>query len=410
MGGIGSIATSGMNAAMSDMQEISNNIANVNTIGFKQAMVDFADVNSGGTGSCGSASSGGMGVKVLSISQDFSPGQTEITNQCLDVSINGSGFFIQRDPISGLTSYTRAGRFSLDDNGYILGLNGRIQGFPVINGQVSATGLVDDLKVPQLPAVPTPTSKVSMQLNLNSNSTAPANTPFSSTDSTTYNYRTDSTLYDSLGTSNILSVFYVKDAVSSGGPGITTWTAYGYVNGNQVATGSIGFSASGLLDSTTGLDSISWTPSAGAATPPNLTINLTGSTHMSTDHQVTLNEADGNPAGTPTGFFIDTSGKINVHYSNGQTIIKGQLALANFKDPGSLARSENMSWVPTLTSGTPIINASASANAFMSGTIESSNVDLTSQLVRLLNSQHNFQANAQVEQTYSQVLQTVEKL
>jgi flagellar hook protein FlgE len=101
---------------------------------------------------------------------------------------------------------------------------------------------------------------------------------------------------------------------------------------------------------------------------------------------------------------------INVYYSNGQTKVQGQFAVAKFNSPENLARGENMSWIPTGLSGAPSVNVSASSNAFNSGTIELSNVDLTQELVSLLSSQHDFQANAQVQQTYNQVLQTIEKL
>jgi flagellar hook protein FlgE len=400
MAGIGTIATSGMQAAMSNMQEISNNIANANTIGFKKASVNFGDINSQSTG----GKSSGLGVKVTSISQDFSAGQIETTNQGLDISLNTeNGFFIQRDVVSGISTYTRAGRFSLDSDGYIMGLNGRIQGFPAINGQVSTTGQLTDLQVPQTPSPPVPTTTASQIFNLNSSSEIPA-VPFNLNDPSSYNYRVDSTIYDSLGAPNALTVYYVNT-------GLNTWDAQVAINGTSLgAPGTITFNTDGTFASATGLDALSWNPPAGASTPQALELDLSKSTQFASENEVVSNTVDGSPAGLPTGFNIDNNGLINIYYSNGQTKVQGQFAVAKFNSPESLARSENMSWIPTSLSGVATVNVSASSNAFNSGTIELSNVDLTQELVSLLSSQHDFQANAQVQQTYNQVLQTIEKL
>jgi flagellar hook protein FlgE len=391
-----------MNASMGDMQEISNNIANVNTIGFKEAMVTFADVNSGGS------MSNSSGVKVSSITQNFSPGQVEITNQGLDVSINNTGFFIQKDAASGMTSYTRAGRFTLNNEGYLMGKSGRIQGYPANNGQITESGLLTDLQIPQTPANPVASTFVNQVFNLNSGATPPT-TPFSLNDSSSYNYRIDTTLFDSLGNPNVLSVFYVKTNDNN-------WDANVTVNGTPASTfptGSLVFNPDGTLvppGGATGLSNLSWSPTNGAVAPQALSINLAGTTQFSTSSQVTLNQPNGSPAGVPTGFFIDNNGIVNVNYSNGQTISQGQIALANFQEPENLTRADNMSWTTSSLSGLPTVNVASSKSAFTCGTIEGSNVDLTNELVSLLNSQHNFQANAQVQQTYNQILQTVEKL
>lgn len=401
MAGIGTIATSGMHAAMSNMQEISNNIANANTIGFKKATVNFADISAQSTG--GGISSG-LGVKVTSISQDFSAGQLETTNQGLDISLNSkNGFFIQRDAVTGGSSYTRAGRFSLDSAGYIMGLNGRVQGFSAINGKVSTTGQLNDLQVPQTPAPPVPTKTANQIFNLNSSSVIPA-IPFNMNDPTSYNYRVDSTIYDSLGAPNPLTVYYVNT-------GSNAWDAQVAVNGTSLgAPGSVTFNTDGTLATATGLDALSWNPTAGATSPQSLQVDIANSTQFANESEVVSNTVDGSPAGLPTGFNIDNNGLINVFYSNGQTKVQGQLAVAKFNSPENLGRSENMSWIPTSLSGVATVNESASVNAFNSGTVELSNVDLTQELVSLLSSQHDFQANAQVAQTYNQVLQTIEKL
>lgn len=396
---MGSIATSGMNAAMTNMQEISNNIANVNTVGFKKASVSFADLCSRNTGG---GLVNGLGVHVASITQDFSAGQVEATGGGLDISLNNSGFFIQKDATSGNLSYTRAGQFSLND-GYIMSANGRLQGFQAVNGVISTTGQIGDLQIPQTPISPTPSTIVNESFNLNAESTIPANA-FSQSDPTSYNYRVDSTLYDSLGAPNSLSVFYVNT-------GANTWNAQVAVNGTVIGSpGTLSFNSDGSLASATGLGAFSWSPENGAASPQSLQINVTGSTQFASENLLASNQANGGPSGIPTGFNVDNNGNINVFYSNGQSLIQGQIAVATFNSPENLGRADNMSWTTTSTSGSPSIDISSSTNAFTSGSLELSNVDLTQELVTLLSSQHDFQANAQVEQTYNQVLQTIEKL
>lgn len=399
MAGVGIIATSGMKAAMTNMEEISNNIANVNTIGFKRATVNFADLHSG---SMTSNTGGGNGVKVSTIAQDFSGGRIETTDRGLDVSLAGDGFFVQRDIGSGRTSYTRAGRFEINKDGYLLGLTGRIQGFPALNGKVNMTGRLVDMKVPGDPIPATPTKTVNLAMNVNASTEIPASA-FDITKPETYNFRTDTTIYDSLGNPNSLTVFYAKTANNN-------WGANIFVNDVGLGSGVIAFKPDGTLDDTTGLNSLSFSPAFGATTPQVFSLNFSGTTQFNGDNQVRTNNQDGNTAGDSVGFNIDNNGRINVYYSNGESQVAGQLAVAKFQSPQNLVRSEGMAWLGTAASGEPIIDPTSSDGVFNTGTVELSNVDLTEELVKLLGAQHDFQANAQVQQTYSQVLQVIENL
>ena len=164
------------------------------------------------------------------------------------------------------------------------------------------------------------------------------------------------------------------------------------------------------MSSTTGLDALSFSPTNGAISPHIFEFDLTGSTQYTGASQVRENKQDGNSAGLPVGFNIDHNGVLNVYYNNGESKVAGRIALAEFQSPQNLARSANMSWLSTSESGNPIITPSTSEGTINTGTVELSNVDLTEELVRLLGAQHDFQANAQVEQTYNQVLQTIENL
>lgn len=412
MAGIGIIGSTGMHAARADMEEISNNIANVSTVGFKQAKVYFADITANSSG--GNMSSG-LGVKVSSISQDFSAGQFITTNQSLDVSLSGNGFFIQTDPITAVTSYTRNGHFSLTNDGVISGLSGHIQGYGAVDGVVSTNGQLGDLTIPQTPAPPVASTIATQVLNLSSESTVPTTAPFDANDTSTYNYRVDSTLYDSLGAPVTMTAFYGKTADNIWDVNVTVVDADGNSLLDPASTGVlpgvVTFTAEGVLDPLnppTNLDALTWTPLDGATAAQPLEIVLTGSTQYASSNQVTTNTANGGPAGMPLAFSIDNDGLVNVNYSNGQTIIQGQLAIATFRAPENLGRVDNMSWVTSNNSGDPVLIDSS--GGFNSGTLELSNVDLTEELVLLLNAQHNFQANAEVEQVYNQILQTIEKL
>lgn len=398
--GIGVQPTSGMRAAKENMEVISNNIANANTVGFKKSTVNFADVHSS---SLASTNSAGLGVKVQDISQDFSGGRIETTGRGLDLSIGNNGFIIQKDPSLGITSYTRAGRLELDGQGYLNGLGGRIQGYPAVNGEILTSGALEDIQIPDTPIPAKPTSATVLQLNLDANSDIPSVTPFDASDASTYNFRTDATLYDSLGNPNSLSVYYVKTADNS-------WTAQVQVNDTDIGTGNITFGSDGLLSSVTGLDSLSFNPGQGAAAGQAFEINLTDSTQFGSESQIVSKDQNGNPSGIPTGFNIDKNGVVNVFYSNGDSQAQGQIALATFKSPESLTKFENMSWINSSADNEALVNANQSSGAFSSGTVELSNVDLTEEMVRLLGAQHDFQANAQAQQVFSQALKTIENL
>jgi flagellar hook protein FlgE len=383
---------------MTNMETISNNISNANTVGFKKSHVNFSDIYAGGFNENRTV---GFGVKTQSISQNFSMGRIELTDRGLDLSLSNDGFFVQKNNM-GQISYTRAGRLELDKDNYFTGMNGRLQGYPAVNGKVTASGTLVDLQLAQSPLPAKATNNASLTLNLNAGAAIPA-LPFSDSDPTTYNYRTDTTIYDSLGQSYPASVYYIKAADNS-------WTSQVYLGSQNIGTGNLSFQSNGVLSSATGLDNLSWTPTSGATSPQTLSLKFPGTTQYASENKTNINDQDGFQAGIPTGFNIDDEGKINVYYTNGQTQLQGQIAVAKFKAPQGLSKGENMSWQATTESGDPLYDQDASINSIHAGTLEYSNVDLTEELVKLMGAQHDFQANAQVAQTYNQVLQTIEKI
>jgi len=407
---VGNTANSGMLSAMSSMEVISNNISNANTFGFKKANADFADIYSASSGSIGQ--SPGLGVTLSDITQDFTTGSVQTTNLPLDFAIKNNDFFVIKDPISGTTSYTRAGRFQKDENGYIVNNNNqRLQAFAAINGSIPPSAQPEDLRIPtsQLPALAT--SEVTLYDNLVPSTTGTYidATAFSDSSASTYNQRVDTTVYDSLGDSYQVSVFFINTAQN-------TWIVKAEVGPtggslSALGTGTLTFKGDGTLDTATGLSSLSFTPSSGATAPQYLDLVTTNLTQFGGTVQQGTGTADGYPAGFPTGNYnIDINGNVNVIYSNGQQQLIGQIALATFQSLQGLENIGNMSWQATTSSGAAEISQSNSSAAIISKSLESSNVDLTSEMVNLLTAQHNFQANAQVEQAYDAIMQTIIKL
>lgn len=395
--GIGNIANTGMKAAMTNMEIISNNISNANTVGFKKSFANFSDVMASGSGT-----QTGLGVNIQSVKQDFKAGNSESTKIRSDLSIKSDGFFTLKDSGTGQVSYTRAGRFDVDSDGYIVRDNQRLQGFPASNGVILAGSTAEDLHISSAPMAAKATAAVKENINLDSSSVIPTGT-FSDSDPTTYNYRTDANLYDSLGNSYPLSLFYIKTANNN-------WTVNAQVNGASVGSGAMVFDTSGGLTSTTGLGSLSWSPTSGATAPQVFSISMNNSTQYGGGNQTREITQDGYQAGIPNDYNIDKSGKVTISYSNNQKITSGQIAIARFPSVDGLQSIGNMSWIETGDSGAANLSQVNSSGNITSGSLELSNVDLTEEMVNLLSAQHSFQANAQVQQTYSEVMQTVIKL
>lgn len=396
--GIGSIASSGIKAALTHMESISNNIANVNTLGFKKTFLNFADIYSGMAG--GRAI--GLGTRVHSVHQNFSPGRVESSEGPLDMCLSNDGFFVQKDPTSGRVSYTRAGRMSVDKDGYITGFNGVLQGYPAIDGVVSDTGNLVDLRLPTSPVPAKATDNLGFQINLNAGEEAITD-PFDQDNKDTYNYSSTETIYDSLGQHYTVTAYYVKTAAN-------TWDVHVAVDDTMVGSGSLNFDSEGALVSSPGLTGLSFTPTSGAVSPQNFDIDVSAFTQYHGENKVYDHFRNGMSSGVFNGLYIDGDGKVQVSYSNGLTRVEGQIAVAKFRSPQGLLQSDNMSWLESTESGPASVSLDNSQNAIKSQLLEYSNVDLSEELIKLIGAQHDFQANAQVQQTYNQILQTIENL
>lgn len=208
------IALSGLKAAQKDLDVTANNIANVNTYGFKESRAEFADVFSSSIFS-NSRTANGEGVLINDVAQQFTQGSLLFTSNSLDMAVSGGGFFaLTNDLLSRDITYSRSGAFKLDSDNYIVNSNGNyLQGFPVNDdGSVKSVSLstTRPVQIPDTAGAPQQTSAIDMTFNLDSNETALDPTQFDATDTSTYTSSTSTVIYDSLGNSRIASIYYVK--------------------------------------------------------------------------------------------------------------------------------------------------------------------------------------------------------
>ena len=402
---------SGLAASSNDLDVIGNNIANANTVGFKESSAQFADVYANTIASTVNNQIG-IGTQLAAVQQNFSQGTINTTGQALNVAINGQGFYQLSN--NGSMVYSRNGVFQLDKNGFITNMQGlQLMGYGASAGGILNTASTVPLQVPTSNIAPVATQNITAQLNLNSQDAVPSVSPFSATNSQTYNYSTSISTYDTLGGTQQVNMYFVKTAANA-------WDVYaGPSTGTISKIGSTGFSTSGGLTSTTatapatspGAGQLTFTVpnSDGSATPQSLTLNLTGTTQYGSKDGVNNLAQDGFASGQLTNFTISSSGVLTGNYSNGQTQSLGQIVLANFNNPNGLQNLGNNDFQQTADSGVPQISAPGSTNhgTLTGGALEQSNVDLTNQLVDLITAQRNYQANAQTIKTQQTVDQTL---
>ncbi|QGZ55888.1 flagellar hook protein FlgE [Paraburkholderia acidiphila] len=404
---------SGLAASSNDLDVIGNNIANANTVGFKQSTAQFADVYAN-TIATSVGNQIGLGASLQTVQQDFAQGTINTTGQALNVAINGNGFFQMSN--NGTVTYSRNGVFQLDKNGYITDASGN----DLMGYAASSTGVINSaqtvaLKVPTTNIAPLATSNITAQLNLNAQDTVPTTGTFSATDSTSYNYSTSITGYDTLGGAQTVNMYFVKDATSG------QWDVYAGQTGSVQKLGTAQFSSSGALQSITpdtangvtsnGTSSFTFniTPTDGSTTPQPLTLDFSGTTQYGSADGVNNLAQNGYPSGTLSNFSIGADGTITGNYSNGQTMALGQIVLANFNNPNGLVNLGGNQFQQTTASGVAQISTPGSTNhgTLTGGALEASNVDLTNQLVDLITAQRNYQANAQTIKTQQTVDQTL---
>ena len=395
------VALSGLNAATADLEVISNNIANVNTTGFKGSRAEFADLFAASNVGSGRTQAG-SGVRLTDVAQQFAQGSIEYTSSGLDMAITGEGFFTLKND-SGYT-YTRAGNFQVDQNGNVVSpQGGNLQVYPPNGAGGFDTGSLTNLTIASMTGAPQATDSATFNLNLPANATPPTTTPFDPNDPTSYNQASPFTVYDSLGESHSATVYYVNTA-----PG--QWTANLYIDGTSVGSQPVGFDQNGVLTTPAGgqLAFTGFTPPNGAA-PMDITIDASAITQYGDTFDPGTITQNGYAPGKVTGIDVDQNGVVSARFSNGQTKALGQLALADFENAQGLKNVGNTQWVETAQSGQVIRGAAGTGDfgSLQSGALEDSNVDLTAQLVNMIKAQRNYQANAQTISADDKMTQTI---
>jgi len=400
-----SIPLSGLNSSSAALSTIANNLANLNTVGYKDESTLFKDLFYQTIGSSGSGDpiQTGAGSAVDSISSNFTPGSVESTGVDTDVAIGGDGFFVVQK--NGVLSYTRAGDFSKAPDGTLVTSDGsQVMGYPAVNGQISQMQGLSALNVGSgYTSPPHATTSVQLTTNLDANSAV--------NDS----YPATVTVYDSLGQSHVLTFQFTKTAAGAWNyavsiPGSDVGSANPTVS---LGTGSLTFDGNGQLTSpssdVTGLNIASF---ADGASP--LTFNWTlyggsGSsvTQVASSSSTTATLQDGYSSGSLQSFAIGTDGVVEGTFSNGKSMALGQLVLANFPNLQGLVRDGGNLYQESLASGAAAIGAPGTGGrgTLSGGALELSNVDIANEFSQLITAQRGFEANARTITTFDQVMQ-----
>jgi flagellar hook protein FlgE len=397
------LALSGLNAAQADLTVTANNIANTATSGFKGSRAEFAELFSVSPQGV-SSNAIGNGVRVSNVAQQFSQGNIDFTDNSLDLALSGQGFFILND--GGALAYTRAGAFQVDSQGYIVNARQqRLQVYPpATNGQFN-TGALSDIQLVTSECAPSATTNVDFTLNLPANAAQPTVAVFDPANVNSYNSATSLTTYDSLGAAHTATMYFTKTANPN------QWTTQLFVDGNAVGTAqTLEYdNTGGLIDPAGGTITFpSYTPATGAA-PMDMTFDFGTTTQYGGTFNVNAITQDGFTTGRLIGIDIDSTGVVQARFTNGRSLALGQVALANFSNPQGLQQLGDTNWAETFGSG-QALRGQAGNSGFglvQAGALESSNVDITEQLVNMITAQRNFQANAQMISTADAIQQTI---
>jgi flagellar hook protein FlgE len=392
---------SGLNAAAKGLDAVSNNVSNAATVGFKGASAQFSDVFAASMAG-GGAGQIGIGVNLSQVKQSFTQGNLTVTNNPLDVGINGGGFFRMND--GGAITYSRNGQFLVDKDGYVVNASGaRLTGYVANAAGVIVPSSPSDLLISSADLVPNATTAGTLGLNLDAREVVPA--AFDYTDPTTYNSSTAMTVYDSLGNTHVMTLYFRKTAANA-------WDVYSSLDGAAPgAASALTFTSAGAVNAG-GTLAASFALTNGATSPLAVTLDLTSATQFGATFGVNSLTQDGYTSGRLVGMNISSEGVIQGRYSNGQSRDLGQIVLTNFANPNGLQSLGANQWSETAASGQPLVGApnSGSLGALQSAAVEESNIDLTAELVNMITAQRNYQANAQSIKTQDAVMQTLVNL
>ncbi len=417
---------SGLTANSSALAVISDNIANVNTVGYKRSGVDFSALvnaqNSNTTYNAG-------GVLPLTRQQISLQGSLEQSRSTTDLAISGDGFFIvspnnQQLSNGGSVLFTRAGSFTIDANGYMVNAQGLfLQGWPVnSDGSVvsSPTSLsaIEPINISGVGGLAEPTGNVGINANLNSDQTAYGGAYTAgdmATGTVTPQFESSLEVFDSLGAPRSVAFGFLKT-----GPNVWQVEAYARPNtnitggggtGGLLASGTLTFNTDGTVASVTGsigsTFSIPWATSTGASAQ-DIDLDLeSGMTQFAKSFGVTSVTADGVPPGDLVGLVLEGDGFLTAQFSNGRARALYQIPLATFLNPNGLSADQGGAFRTSLESGLYNINSANAGGAgrMVSGALEASNVDLAAEFTNLITTQRAYSAASRIITTADQMLE-----
>ncbi|MBI5194321.1 MAG: flagellar hook protein FlgE [Nitrospirae bacterium] len=429
---------SGLNANGAALSVIGNNIANVNTVGFKASRASFADVLNGAAGDIQI----GRGTYLSDVSSTFTQGSLEVTSNGLDLGIDGDGFFLVRDS-SGSQFYSRAGQFSIDKEGLVVNNEGlHLQGYQTDSaGNVSGT--IDNINISSNTTSPNITSAIQITANMDS-TVSPVADGFDINNITdTSHFSTALSVYDSLGNEHVVSVYFTKIYEDTAGETGNYWQWNGVADGvggtSVMARGYLQFDPTGALvaeniadmditlndppgvTNPTGVDFpdpiSSFNFNGGVTQGQPITFDfgtgtanggsgLDGTTQFGTASVTLFQTQDGYSSGSLKSLNVNQNGTISGLYTNGQTRVVGQVALGMFNNPQGLIKMGKNLFAESYDSGQVINGApdKGGRGRLLSSSLELSNVDLAEEFIKLITIQRGFQANSKVITTTDEML------
>jgi flagellar hook protein FlgE len=428
-------ALSGLKASQTDLGVISNNIANVGTTGFKRSDTEFGDLVS--TSPLQSNGLAGQGTRLRGIAQQYTQGGLEASERSLDLAISGQGFFMTRASSSNAqVAYTRNGAFSVDADRFITDSSGAyLQVLPTdSSGTVTATGITSARSV-QLP-LSSGTSQATQNIDLAVTFPSAADVPstravydatnpyvFDRNDSNSYNQSTTTTVYDASGTAFPMTTYYIRQNIPSGATTTTTWVAHTFISDTEIsydstaatqpAPLSLVFDAGGAMTAPSAAITIDPVTPNGATSALEFDLTYGPSTQQSSaPFTLTSFDQDGFAAGALDNVSVGSDGLIVATFSNGDSQALGKIIVATFANPEGLRQLGDSKWGATGVSGEPLVGEANSngTGLIQSGALEQANVDITEELVALIQAQRNFSANAKTIEAANQMTQTIVNL
>ena len=413
------IGVSGLRANSEALDVTGDNIANVNTVGFKKNRPVFADVL---TNSHELVNLEQAGTRLTHVEQMWAQGAIITTDSPTDLAISGDGLFVMSGTLQGIEGrfFTRAGQFHFDNTGTLVNLDGlKLQGY-VVQADGNMGTKLEDIKISTGTVAGIPTTNMEIGANLDSNSIVkPAWDPTNT--AATSNFSHSATVYDSLGNSHEVTTYYRKT-------GSNAWEWHAMVDGGEltggtagtateIASGQLTFTTGGALDqettTATGINFIDATPGQlinfnfGTSITGEGGTGLDGTTQFANKSAQVKLEQNGYGAGTVAGIQIEPDGTISGVFSNGQQRLLGQVVTAGFPDEEGLNAWSNNVWTQTPKSGEALIGPADAGGRgeIVSGSLEQSNVDLGTEFVNLIAFQRGFQANSRVITTSDEMYQ-----